>query len=346
MKTPTQQVWITPDTDLQHTIKVIDQGALQIALVVDAEKRLIGTVTDGDIRRGLLNGLNLDSPVEQIMNRQFRSVREGTKESEVLALMRRDVLHQIPALDAQGRVVNLFLLEELLQNRALPNPVVIMSGGEGKRLRPLTKDCPKPMLNVKGKPMLEIILDRCKEAGFQQFYLSVNYLKQQIIDYFGDGSRWGINIEYLEETQPLGTAGALKLLPPNLSLPFLVLNGDVLTQVPYSALLRFHEEHEAFATVSVKEHETFIPFGVVETKGNLVSGFQEKPTLTHYVNAGVYALSPNALSYLTPTVPCDMPELLQRIQADNHSLHAFPIHENWLDVGRHETLRQAGDHML
>lgn len=335
------QVTLTAESTIRQAILLIDQGAIQIALVVDAEKRLIGTVTDGDIRRGLLNGLNLDSPIEHIMNRQFRSVREETKKSEVLALMRREVLHQIPVLDAQGRVVNLFLLEELLQNRALPNPVVIMAGGEGKRLRPLTENCPKPMLKVKGKPMLEIILDRCKEAGFHQFYLSVNYLKQQIIDHFGDGYRWGIKIEYLEESQPLGTAGALRLFPPNLSLPFLVLNGDVLTHVPYSALLRFHEEHEAFATVSVKEHETVIPYGVVETKGTLVSGFQEKPILSHYVNAGVYAFSPNALSYLTPDVPCDMPELLQRIQADNQPVHAFPIHENWLDVGHTEALTKA-----
>ena len=143
-------------------------------------------------------------------------------------------------------------------------------------MQPLTEDCPKPMLKVKGKPMLEIILDRCKEAGFQQFYLSVNYLKQQIVDHFGDGSRWGIKIEYLEESQPLGTAGALRLLPSNFSLPFLVLNGDVLTQIPYSALLRFHEEHEAFATVSVKEHETVIPFGVVETKGTFGEGISRK----------------------------------------------------------------------
>ena len=333
MNTLVQQVLITSDTDLQNTIKVIEQAALQIALVVDADKRLIGIFTDGDIRRGLLNGLNLDSPVKQIMNRQFRFVQEGTKESEVLALMRRDKLNQIPVLDAQGRVVNLFLLEEPLQNRALPNPVVIMAGGERKRLRPLTEDCPKPML--------ETILDRCREAGFQQVYLSVNYLKQQIIDHFGNGSRWGIKIQYLEETQPLGTAGVLKLLPPTLSLPFLVLNGDVLTQVPYSALLRFHEEHEAFATVSVKEHETVIPFGVVETKGTLASGFQEKPTLSHYVNAGVYAPSPNVLSYLTPTVPCDMPELLQRLQADNHSVNVFPFHENLLDIGFPESLSAA-----
>ena len=336
-----EEIFILPTDCIFKAIECLEASGVQIVLVTDYKHRLVGTVTDGDIRRGLLNGLNLDSPVEHIMNRQFRSVREETKESEVLALMRREVLHQIPVLDAQGRAVHLFLLEELLQNRLIPNSVVIMAGGEGKRLRPLTEDCPKPMLKVKGKPMLETILDRCKEAGFHQFYLSVNYLKQQIIDHFGDGSRWGIKIEYLEESQPLGTAGALKLLPPNLSLPFLVLNGDVLTQVPYSAMLRFHEEHEAFATVSVKEHETVIPYGVVETKGTLVSGFQEKPTLTHFVNAGVYALSPKVLSYLTPNDPCDMPELLQRIQADNQLVHAFPIHENWLDVGLPESLGAA-----
>ena len=332
---------ITQDSSLTNAINVIDQGSAQIALVVNAEQRLVGTVTDGDIRRAILYGLNLDSSVEQVMCRNFRFVTEGMMESEILSIMRREALHQIPVLDKQGRVLNLFLMEDLFQSKELPNPVVIMAGGEGKRLRPLTENCPKPMLKVKGKPMLETILDRCQGAGFQQFYLSVNYLKQQIIDYFGDGSNWGINIEYLEESQPLGTAGALKMLPPDLSLPFLVLNGDVLTQVPYSALLRFHEKQEAFATISVKEHETVIPFGVVETKGTLVSRFQEKPTIIHYVNAGVYVLSPEVLSHLTPNDPCDMPELLQRLQDANHQVHAFPIHENWLDVGLPETLERA-----
>jgi len=164
-----EKISVSPKITLRDILQNLDLSTAQITLVIGAQKKLIGTVTDGDIRRGLLNGLNLDCPVEQVMNRQFRFVREGAKVSEVLELMRREVLHQIPVLDAQGRAVHLFLLEELLQNRLLPNSVVIMAGGEGKRLRPLTEDCPKPMLKVKGKPMLEIILDRCKEAGFQQF---------------------------------------------------------------------------------------------------------------------------------------------------------------------------------
>ena len=322
-------------------ITAIDQGAAQIALVVDAEQKLIGTVTDGDIRRGLLRGLTLESPAEQVMHRKFCFVREGVEEQEVLAMMSREVLHQIPVLDSEGRVVRLFLLEDLLQQTALPNTVVIMAGGEGKRLRPLTKNCPKPMLPVQGKPVLEILLDRCKNAGFRQFYFAVNYLKQQIIDHFGDGSRWGVDIQYLQETQPLGTAGALSLLPKIPEDPLLVLNGDVLTQVPFPALLRFHQENRAVATLCVREHETVIPFGVVKTEGTRMVALEEKPTLAHYVNAGVYILSSQVWKHLNREKACDMPELLESLQQSNQPIQVFPIHEYWLDVGHPETMERA-----
>ena len=204
--------FISTQSSLRQVITVIDQSAAQIALVVDAEQKLIGTVTDGDIRRGLLRGETLESPAERVMHREFRFVREGVEEQAVLDLMSREVLHQIPMLDSQGRVVRLFLLEDLLKQKTLPNKVVIMAGGEGKRLRPLTKNCPKPMLPVQGKPMLEILLEQCKTAGLRQFYFAVNYLKQKIIDHFADGSRWGVDIHYLKETHPLGTTGALVLV--------------------------------------------------------------------------------------------------------------------------------------
>ena len=333
--------FISAETNIVQAIKVIDRGAAQIALVVDAEQRLLGTVTDGDIRRGLLQGETLESSVERVMYREFRFVREGVEEQAVLDLMSREVLHQIPMLDSQGRVVRLFLLEELLQQKTLPNAVVIMAGGEGKRLRPLTKNCPKPMLPVQGKPMLEILLERCKAAGLGQFYFAVNYLKQQIIDYFEDGSRWEVNIRYLKETQPLGTAGALSLLPEIPEDPVLVLNGDVLTQVPFPALLRFHQEHQAVATVCVREHETVIPYGVVRTEGTRMVAFEEKPTLTHYVNAGVYVLSPQVWKHLNREEACDMPELLESLQQSNQPIHVFPIHEYWLDVGHPETMERA-----
>ena len=340
MNTP-YKYFISAKANIREAIDSIDQGAVQIALVVDAEQKLIGTVTDGDIRRGLLRGETLESLAERVMHREFRFVREGVQDQDVLAMMRREVLHQIPMLDSEGRVVRLILLEELLQRKSLPNKVVIMAGGEGKRLRPLTENCPKPMLRVQGKPMLEIIIDRCSEAGFQNFYLAVNYLKQKIIDHFGDGSRWEVDIRYLEETQQLGTAGALSLLPEIPEDPVLVLNGDVLTQVPFPALLRFHQEHQAVATVCVREHEMVIPYGVVRTEGTLMVALEEKPTLTHYVNAGVYVLSPQVWTHLNREEACEMPELLESLQQSNQPIHVFPIHEYWLDVGHCDALEKA-----
>lgn len=333
--------FLSPKFSLSQTIKIIDQGAAQIALVVDKDQQLIGTVTDGDIRRGLMKGETLKSSVERVMQREFRFVREGVEDQEVLEFMRREVLHQIPMLDSKGRVIELFLLEDLLKPKSLPNWVVIMAGGEGKRLRPLTENCPKPMLSVLGKPILETIIERCKQSGFHRFFFAVNYLKQNIIEYFGDGTNWGIQIEYIEENQPLGTAGALSLIPQQLNEPFLVINGDVLTQVPMLSLLRFHQEHQACATLSVREHQTVIPYGIVQIKGIELISLEEKPTLTHFVNAGIYVFSPKSLSYLFPDTPCDIPQFLHRIKDANLPVHAFPIYEYWLDVGHPETLNQA-----
>jgi dTDP-glucose pyrophosphorylase len=326
---------------IRQTIDCIDKSACQVALVVNEQQQLIGIVTDGDIRRGLLRGETSESLVEKVMCREFRFVEEDANEQQVLEIMRRHTLHQIPMLNSEGRVVNLFLLEELLSPKPLSNSVVIMAGGEGRRLRPLTNHCPKPMLPVQGKPMLEIMLERCKAAGLCQFYFAVNYLKQQIIDYFGDGSRWQVDIRYLEEIKPMGTAGALSLLPDIPTDPIMVLNGDVLTQVPFSALLKFHHEHEAVATLCVREHEMVIPYGVVKTQDTRVIGLEEKPSFTHYVNAGVYVLSPQVWKHLNREEACDMPELLESLYQSNQPVHAFPIHEYWLDVGQPETLAQA-----
>ena len=218
---------VRPDASLREVIEVIDRGAAQIALVADVENKLLGVITDGDIRRAMLRNESLIILAENIMFRDFRSLPSSATEEEALVLMRRETLHQIPVLDEQGRVVRLFLLEELIIPKKRPNPVVIMAGGEGKRLRPLTENCPKPMLRVGSKPLLEIILEQCIDAGFQHFYLSVNYLKEQIQDHFGDGARWHVRIDYLEETQPLGTGGALSLLQQKPKEPVLVLNGDV-----------------------------------------------------------------------------------------------------------------------
>jgi NDP-sugar pyrophosphorylase family protein len=321
-------------------VEIIDRGAAQIALVTESD-RLIGIVTDGDVRRGLLRGESLEATVTNIMQQDFRSLPASATAAEALAFMQRETLHQIPALDETGKVVHLFLLEDLIKPQRLPNSVVIMAGGEGKRLRPLTSNCPKPMLHVAGEPILEIILKQCLDAGFDHFYFAVNYLKEQIQSHFQDGSTWGARIQYLEEVKPLGTAGALSLLPQRPDHPFLVLNGDVLTRVDYAHLLRFHADHQSTATLCVREYSTQIPYGVVRMDDLKVVALEEKPLLTHYVNAGIYLLNPDMLDLVPKDVFFDMPQLLETAAQQGKPVSAFPIYEYWLDIGQLADYEQA-----
>jgi len=335
------KIHLRPTTPVLEAMRIIDQGAAQIALVVDEQQRLLGTLTDGDIRRGLLHGETLEAPAERLMNRKFHSVQTSDDQGAVLEMMRTEVLRQIPVLDEQGRVVELLLLQELLNPQQFSNSVVIMAGGKGTRLRPHTEHCPKPMLSVGDQPILEILLEQCIASGFRNFYFSVNYLKDKIIEYFDDGSRWGVSIHYLVENEPLGTAGALQLLPDSLTEPFLVLNGDVLTRLDPKHLLQFHTEHQALATICVRDHELTVPFGVVQTNGVELSGFEEKPTYHHQVNAGVYVIDPQLLPLLQPHQFIDMPSLLKMAQEAGHRVAVCPIHEYWIDVGNPDSLKQA-----
>jgi dTDP-glucose pyrophosphorylase/CBS domain-containing protein len=332
--------YLSPQASLRDAMEVIDRGAAQVALVRESD-RLIGIVTDGDVRRALLRGELLDTPVANVMRRDFRSLPASATPAEALALMQCEMLHQVPAVDEKGKVVALFLLEDLIKPQKLPNSVVIMAGGEGKRLRPLTHDCPKPMLRVAGKPLLEIIIKQCLDAGFEHFYIAVNYLKEQIQCHFQDGSEWGAQIQYIEEDKPLGTAGALGLLPRRPDHPFLVLNGDVLTRVDYTHLLRFHAYHQAKATLCVREHSTQIPYGVVRMDDLKLTVIEEKPMLTHYVNAGIYLLNPDVLDLVPRNTFFDMPQLLETITGKLGPVTVFPIHEYWLDIGHPETLERA-----
>lgn len=335
------EISISSDLSVVDAMRIINKGSAQIALVVDQNQRLIGTLTDGDIRRGLLHGKSLYSPVSHLMNHNFRFVNRGDNKKDVLEMMRREVLSQIPVLDSDGRVIELLLLQEFMQPQELPNAVVIMAGGKGTRLRPYTENCPKPMLSVDGKPILEILLEQFIECGFCNFFFSVNYLKEHIINHFLDGKKWGVSIQYLEETTPLGTGGSLSLLPSNLAEPILVMNGDVLTRFNPNKLLNFHRHHMSSATVAVREHETTIPFGVVHSDGERLIGFDEKPTYRHLVNAGVYVLDPSMLVFLPKDRAIDMPDLIQDIQARSKKVCVCPIHEFWIDIGRPETLKEA-----
>lgn len=332
---------IGPDTTLQEAIRKLDETALQIALVASPDDVLIGTITDGDIRRGLLRGLGLVSSIDSIVYRQPLVVPPQMGRDLVLQLMQANKIHQLPIVDEGRRVVGLHLWDDLMAPESRPNLIVLMAGGQGTRLRPHTENCPKPMLPVGGKPILQHILERAIAEGFSRFAIATHYLGHMIESHFGDGSQWQVKIDYLREDVPLGTAGAIGLMRERPEEPFLVSNGDVLTDIRYSELLDFHYRQTAAATMAVRLHEWQHPFGVVKTIGVDIVGFEEKPIAKTHINAGIYVLSPLALDSLVTGEHCDMPTLFARLKEQGQRIIAFPMHEPWLDVGRADDLRQA-----
>lgn len=336
-----KKIILGPEATLGEALKTIDAGALQIVLIVDENQRLLGTVTDGDVRRGILRKISLDDPVRLVMNSQPTTARDDSGREPILALMRERSLHQIPVVDQQGRLVGLEILEDLLRPQRRENWVVLMAGGMGTRLRPLTSNCPKPMLPIGGKPILETILQNFIDSGFHKFYFSVNYLADQIEQHFGDGSRWGVEVRYLREDRKLGTAGALGLLPEVPEHPILVMNGDLLTKVDFGQVLQFHQEHQAAGTMCVREYDYQVPYGVVKADRHRFTGIDEKPIQCFFVNAGIYALAPSALSLIEPDMALDMPELFDRMVAGELETVVFPVREYWLDIGRINDLERA-----
>ncbi len=319
---------------IQEAIRNLDQVAIKIILVVDEAGKLEGTISDGDIRRGLLRGLDLCSPITTVIHRNpFVVPPEMTRET-IMQLMVANKIQQIPVVDERREVVGLHLWDQITTPQARSNTMVIMAGGKGTRLRPHTENCPKPLLPVGGKPMLEHIIERAKGEGFKHFVLSIHYLGHMIEEHFGNGASLGVHIDYLREETPLGTAGALSLLNPRPSLPMVVTNGDVLTDINYSELLDFHLRQNAIATMAVRVHEWQHPFGVVQTRGIDIIGFEEKPVARSHINAGIYALDPAALEELEKDSVCDMPTLFEKLQAKKMRTVAYPMHEPWLDVGR------------
>ncbi|MES3025461.1 MAG: nucleotidyltransferase family protein [Pseudomonadota bacterium] len=336
-----RQALLPADASLHQAIRCLDESGLQIVILVCDGGKLVGTLTDGDIRRGLLRGLELGSPVARIINTDPLVVPPQLGRDTVLQLMQANKVHQLPVIDAERTVLGLHLWEELLAPGTRPNLMVIMAGGRGTRLRPHTENCPKPMLEVGGKPMLEHIIERAKAEGFERFVLAVHYLGHMVEEHFGDGAKLGVRIEYLREQAPLGTAGALGLLGALPAEPLLVTNGDVLTDIRYGELLDFHRRHGAAATMAVRLHEWEHPFGVVKTKGVDIVGFEEKPVSRSHINAGVYVLDPGALGVLGKDERCDMPTLFQRVQERPLRTIVYPMHEPWLDVGRPDDLARA-----
>ena len=331
---------------LQEAIQNLNESSLQIVLVVSSEGVLLGTSTDGDIRRGLLRGLEMNHPIESIIHRDAMVVMQQMTHEGALRLMQANLISALPVVDEDRKVVGLHLLKSLLVPTRRPNLMVIMAGGKGTRLRPHTEQCPKSMLPVGGKPMLEHIIERARGEGFQRFALAIHYLGHMIEEYFGDGRRWQVEIEYLRESSPFGTLGAIRLLDPRPDTPFLVSNGDVLTDIRYGEILHFHSQHGAVATMAVRTHEWEHPFGVVHTQGIDIVGFEEKPIARSHINAGVYVLEPNVLDALELNEHCDMPVLFSRLQEQSARTIVYPVYEPWLDVGRADDLERAHSHHI
>ncbi len=336
-----KQIVVSPETTLRDAIERIDGSGLQLALVLDRDGHLAGVLSDGDIRRAILRGCDLVTPTANVMNCHPTAAPATSTSGELLALMRRKVLHHVPLINAEMLVVGLATLDGLTGVLERPNWVVLMAGGLGSRLMPLTENCPKPMLQVGGKPILESILENFSEQGFRKFFLSVNYLAHAVRDHFGDGSQWGVDISYLHEDKRLGTAGALSLLPERPSDPLVVMNGDLLTRVRFDSMLNFHSEHGAVATMAVREYDFQVPYGVVQLNGSNIAAIEEKPVHRFFVNAGIYTLSPEAFEHIPTATFFDMPTLFDRMLAAGHPTSAYPLREYWLDIGRVEEFERA-----
>ena len=328
---------------IKEALEIIDSGAMQIALVVDDNDKLIGTLTDGDIRRGILRGLDLDSSIETIVFKEPAVAKISSTKEEILKLALSRKLHQIPIVDDNGIVLDLKEIEELVEPKIKTNRVILMVGGLGTRLRPLTQDTPKPMLKVGNKPILQTIVERFAEYGFVNITMCVNFNASIIRDYFGDGKEFGVNIDYVLEQKRMGTAGALSLLKERPSEPFFVMNGDLLTNVNFEHILNYHTLNKATATMCVREYDYEVPYGVVKMNDNKIIEIAEKPVQKFFVSAGIYMLSPEILDIIPQDEFYDMPTLFEKAIAQDKNVISFPIHEYWIDIGRLEEYQKANE---
>jgi len=338
-----EKIKLKPSSTIKEAMVAIDSGAMKIAVVVDDAMHLVGVLTDGDIRRGLLEGMDLNSSIELIMqiNPMVCSVND-TKEDILSKTLGKKIYH-LPILDKDKRVIGIEDIDSLLKVKERSNRVVLMVGGLGSRLRPLTNKIPKPMIKVGNRPILETIIKNFKRYGFVHIILSVNYKADIVKEYFGDGSAFGVHIEYIHESKRMGTAGALSLMKKKLHEPFFVMNGDLLTNVNFEHFLNFHLEQESIATMAVREYEYQIPFGVVNQENGEITSIVEKPKQYYYVNAGIYILHPDVLKLIPEEQFYDMPTLFADLLKMNRKPISFPVHEYWLDIGQVKQLEQARD---
>jgi len=337
-----KKILLDSTESLENSIKVLHEGGYRIALVVDDCKRLLGTVTDGDIRRALIKNYSMKDPIDKVMNIEPVTAKKTDTSKYVLETMRNKSLLHMPILDDDDVLVGLETLENLTGKTVQDNPVFIMAGGFGTRLQPLTEEKPKPLLIVGGKPILETILLQFIDSGFHNFFISTHYKAEMIRDYFGDGSNWGVSINYVHEDNPLGTAGSLGLLPKNLpNLPIILMNGDLLTRVDLEALLDYHNHNQGIATMCVRKYDFQVPYGVIKSHDYRITSIEEKPVHSFFVNAGIYILDSKLIQSISGNDYLDMPTLLNNNVKNGEVVNMFPIHEYWLDIGRKDHYNQA-----
>ncbi len=338
-----QKCTVTPETTIAEAIKILDRSGVGILLVCDQGRRFIGVITDGDIRRAILRLVPFSDPCMSIVNKDFTFAPEGISQADALHIMnhsKRFFVNHLPVVDSQGRVVELLLRSDLASDEKLSLQAFIMAGGQGKRLRPLTKEIPKPMLKVGDKPILEHIIGQLRDIGIENVKISTHYLKEKITDYFGNGEKFGINIEYVNEDQPLGTAGSIGFIdtPTN---PLLVINGDILTGVNFRAMFDFHVENKADMTIGVRKYEFQVPYGVIESDEQRICGLREKPLQQFFVNAGIYLIQPSMHAHISTEKSYDMTSFVKELLQQGRNVISFPIIEYWVDIGMPEDFKRA-----
>jgi len=333
-----------PSVSVGECLAALERNESGILLIVREDMHLLGTITDGDVRRGLLRGLTFEDTAADVMHRKPIKMPEGMSRDQLITLMAANGIRHIPIVTEDGRVVDIALLTDLVKPADLGIAALIMAGGEGRRLRPLTHDTPKPLLSVGDKPIIEHTIELLRNAGIRDIYVSTCYLAERLESQLGDGSSWSVRLTYLREPQPMGTAGALHLLPSAPSDPFLVINGDLLTGIDLGAMLSHHRWHAADVTLAVREYQVQVPFGVVKVAPNdLVKGIEEKPIERYFVNAGIYMVGAKVLDVLPAERKLPMTDVISAVLGDRGRVAAFPMVESWVDVGRPADFERAQD---
>jgi len=335
-----EKIKITKDATIKQALKVISDGSFRIAIIVDKKDKLLGILTDGHIRRGFLKGLDINSSVKSIIFKKPIIAKKKDTREKLLKIALSKKIYQIPVVDSNGKAIGIHVLDELIQPKNKSNKVVIMAGGKGMRLRPLTKNIPKPMLRVGKKPILQTIIEKFKESGYENFVICVNHLSKVIKNYFGNGTKFGVKIEYIHEKKRMGTAGALSLFKTKLTEPFFVINGDLMINLDFEKMLDFHNENNSKATMCIAEYNLELPYGEVKLNNEKIVSIEEKPIHKIFVNAGVYILDPKCIE-LIPKTFYDMPSLFKKIIANKKKTISFPIHEYWVDIGRFDDYKKA-----